>query len=139
MHLIDNRIRLLERHLKMAVLLELAFGGFPPLLPVVADDIRDENLLDLVHGGPAAVAGEDQFHQFQVVGCGELAQGLDIGGLARQNMVLRDGLEGFGSEGQIHRMPRSGLEIYGKTAENRVHRLNFAKPPTPVHTEAVGG
>ena len=52
----DDRFGLLRRHLKVSVLFHLRPGGLPPFLPVRPDDVRYQQLLDLVRGGLAAVA-----------------------------------------------------------------------------------
>ncbi len=64
----------LSGHLEMAVLLQFALGGLPPFLPIVPDDIGHEHLLDLIRGGPAAVAVQDQLDQLQVVHRGHLPE-----------------------------------------------------------------
>ena len=51
LRLIDDGIGLLGRHHEMSVLLHLQLGGFPPLLPIICDDIRHEHLLDLIKRG----------------------------------------------------------------------------------------
>ena len=75
LELVNDRVGFFEGDLEMAVLLEFAFGGFPPFLPVVLDDIGDEDLLDLVHGGAVAEALQDQFDQIQMMQGGHLAEG----------------------------------------------------------------
>ncbi len=130
---------LLERHLEMAVLLQLAPGRLPPFLPVVADDVRHEDLLDLVHGGLAAVAVQHQLDQFQVVRGGHLAQALQVGGFAGEDVVLGDGLERFGGERQVHGVAGLVVEIDREAGEDRVHRLDSSEAPAPVHAEAGVG
>ena len=53
-------------------------AALPPLLPVVADDVGHQHLLDLVGRGLAAVTIEDEADEFEVVRARELAQPLQI-------------------------------------------------------------
>ena len=110
LELVNDRVGFLEGDLEMAVFLEFAFGGFPPFFPVVLDDVRHEDLLDLVHGGVVAEALQDQLDQVQMVQRGHLAQGVQVGNLAGVDMVLGNGLEGFGGEGHVHRVAGLGSE-----------------------------
>ena len=90
----------------MAVLFQFAFGGFPPFFPIIPNDIRHERLLDLVDRGVAAVAVEDEFDQFEMVGRGQLAQAFEIRRFARENMILGNGFERFRGERQVHGVAR---------------------------------
>jgi hypothetical protein len=81
----------------MAVLLHFALGGFPPFLPVVGDDIGHERRLDLIRRRLAAEAVQDQFDQVEVVR-GEMAHGVEVGRLAREDVILRHRLERFGGK-----------------------------------------
>ena len=60
--LIDDGVRLLQRHLKMAIFLQVAPGSLPPFLPIIPDHLRHQHLLDLVHSGLAAEAIKHHAH-----------------------------------------------------------------------------
>ena len=134
----DDRFGLFQRHDEMPVLLHFAPGGFPPLPPVIANDIGHQRLLDLVRRCLAAVAVQHQLDQIQVPR-GHLVQALEVHGLARQDMILGNRLQRFGGERQIHRVSRLARKINGEPREHRVHRLNPAEPPTAVHAKTAGG
>ena len=91
--LINDRLGLFRRHLEMAALLQLALRGFPPLLPVVLDDIGHERLFDLHLRGPAAVAFEHQLHEAEMVLRREFRESARIVRLAGKDVMLRDRLE----------------------------------------------
>src|SRR5437016_3179588 len=99
----------------MAVLLQLALGGFPPLLPIVADHVRHEHLMDLVEGGFAAVALQHELDQVQVVERGKLPQPFEIGKLPREDMVWLDRFEGLRSKTEVHSVPGLRLKINRET------------------------
>ena len=96
--LIHHRLALLERHLEMPVLLQLPLGRFPPFLPIVANHVGHQDLLNLVHRRFAPITVEHQLDQFQVIGRRHLPQSLQIGRLARQHVLLGNGFERFGRE-----------------------------------------
>jgi len=137
--LVNNRLALLQRHQEMPVLLQFPLRCFPPLLPVVADDVRHQHLLNLVRGCLAAVAVQHEFHQFQVVGGRQLAQALQIGRFPREDVFLRDRLERLRRERKIHRMPGLARKIDGEPRKHCVHCLDSSEAPAPVHAESTGG
>ncbi len=136
LRLINDRLGFFQRHDEMAVLFHFAPRGFPPFLPVVADDIGHEHLLNLVRRRPAAVAVQHDLDQIQMMR-GHLAQAVEVGGLARENVVLGNRLERFGGERQIHRVTRLARKINREPREHRVHRLDPAKAPTAVHAKTA--
>ena len=131
--LVNDGVGFFKGNLKVAVLLQLAFGRFPPFFPIILDDVRDKHGLDLVHGGPAAVTFQDEFDEFEMVQGGHLAEAFEIGGLAGENMVLGDGLEGLRGKGEIHSVAGLAREINGEAGKDGVHRGDFPKAPTAVH------
>ena len=60
--------------------------------------------------------------------CGHLLKPLQIGHLAGQNVVSRNGFERLGSEPQIERMARFFDEIDVETAQNRIDCGYAPKP-----------
>ena len=132
----DDRLGLFQRHDEMAVLLHFAPRGFPPFLPIVADDIRHERLLDLVRGRPAAVAVQHQLDQIQMMR-GHLAHVFQVVGLARENVVLGNRLEALGGKAQIHGVPRLAGKINGESRKHRVHRLDASEAPTAMHATSA--
>jgi hypothetical protein len=70
---------------------------------------------------------------------GHLAQTVNIGGLTGEDVVLVDGLERFGGESQIHRVPGLVGEIYREAGEDRVHGLDSTETPTPMHAKSAIG
>ena len=66
-----------------------------------------------------------------------LSQGLEVGGLARQDVIARDRFERFRGKPQIHRMARLVLKINGQPREDRIHRLDLAEAPASMHGEAA--
>ena len=132
----QDRLGLLGRDDEMTVPLHFGARRLPPFLPVLADHIGNERLLDLVHGGPSAEASEDDPDHVQVVERGLLAEAGDIGGLEGQNVVAGDGLQVFGGEAELHRVPWLALEINGQAAEDAVERLDSTESPTLVDAEA---
>ena len=136
LRLINHRLGFFQRHDEMAVLFHFAPGGFPPFLPVVADDIRHEHLLNLVRRRLAAEAVQHDLDQIQMMR-GQLAQTLEVGGLAREDVVLGNRLERFGGERQIHRVTRLARKINREPREHRVHRLDSAEAPAAVRATAA--
>ena len=120
----------------MAVLLHFALGRFPPFFPVIADHVRHERLLDLIHRRLAVKAVQHDFDQVQVMRR-QMADGFQVRRLAGENVVLGDGLERFGRKRQIHRMARLAREINGETRKHRVHGLDLSEPPTAMGTIAA--
>ena len=139
LELVNDGLGFFGGHLEMAVFLEFAFGGFPPFFPVVGDDIGDQDLLDLVHGGAVAEALEDELDQIHMIQGGHFAEDAHIGNLAGVDMVLGNGLEGFGGEGHVHGVAGLGLEINGEAGENQVGRGDFAETPTAMVTKSALG
>ena len=123
----------------MAVLLHLAPGGLPPFLPIVANDIGHEHLLDLFHRGFAAVAVQHQLDQVEVMRRRHLAQRFQVRGFAGEDVVFGNRLERFGGEGQVHRVAGLAVEIDHEAGKDGVHRLDAPKAPAPVHAEAGVG
>jgi len=70
---------------------------------------------------------------------GHLAETFEVGGFAGENVVFGDGFEGFGGEGEIHRMTGATGKINGESGENGVHGFDPTKPPTAVGAEATVG
>ena len=138
LRLINDRLGFFQRHDEMTVLFHFAAGGFPPFLPVVADDIGHEHLLNLVRRRLAAVAVQHHLDQIQMMRR-HLAQALEVRGLARQDVILGNRLERFGGERQIHRVTRLARKINREPREHRVHRLDPAKAPTAVHAKTARG
>jgi hypothetical protein len=135
LRLIDDGIGFLGRHHEVPVLLHLQLGGFPPLLPIICDDIRNEDLLDLIKRGPTAIAVENHFDEIEMMEGGGLLQAFEVNGFARENVILGDRLEGFRREREIHRVAGFAGEINREPGEDRVHRLDAAKTPAAVRTK----
>jgi len=136
LHLINDQLRFFQRHDEVAVLFHLALGGFPPFFPVVADDIGREDLLDLIRRRLAAKTVQNQFDQIQMMR-GHLPHAFEVGGLARENVILWNRLELLRRERQIHRVPRLAGKINREAREHRVHRLDAPEAPAPVHAAAA--
>ena len=66
----------------------------------------------------------------------EMADGIEIGRLARENVILRHGFERFRGETQVHRMSGLARKINREPREHRVHRFDAAKAPAPVRAAA---
>ncbi len=132
----DDRLGLFQGHDEMAVLFHFAPRGFPPLLPVIANHIRHQRVLDLVRRCLAAVAVQHELDQIQVMR-GQLAHVFQVVGFARQNVVLGDGLEALGGEAQIHGVPRLANKINGESRKHRVHRLDASETPAAVHATSA--
>ncbi len=66
----------------------------------------------------------------------EMADGVEVGRLAREDVILRHGLERFGGEAQVHRMTSLARKINREPREHRVHRFDAAKAPAPVRAAA---
>src|SRR5258708_26973973 len=96
-------------------------------------------MLDLVGSSLAAVTGEDQLDQLEMVGRGQLAQAVNLGNFACENMALGNRLKGLGGEGQIHGVACFLLEIYREPSEDGVHGLDPAKAPAFVHAKPTVG
>jgi 16S rRNA (cytosine967-C5)-methyltransferase len=70
---------------------------------------------------------------------GQVAHGINVGGLAREDVILGNGFEQFRREGQIHRVSGLSRKINGEPGKNRVHGFDPAKTPTAVNaTPALG-
>ena len=135
LRLINTGSVFFSRHDEMAVLFHFAPRGFPPFLPVVADDVGHEHVLDLIRRRLAAKAVQNDFDQIQVMRR-QMADGVEVRRLAREDVVFRHRLERFGGEGQIHRMPRLAGKINREPREHRVHRFDAAEAPAPVRAAA---
>ena len=136
LRLINDRLGFFQRHDEVSVLFHFAPGGFPPFLPIIADDIRHEHLLDLVRRRLAAVAVQHELDQIEMMR-GQLAHAFQVVGLARENVVLGNRLEAFDGKAQIHRVSRLAGKINGEPRKHRVHRFDAAEAPTAVHAAAA--
>ena len=136
--LINNQLGFLEGHDEVAVFLHLALGGVPPFFPVVADDIGHEHVMDLVGGGFAAVAVEDELDQVEVMG-GQVAHGFEVRGFLGEDVILGNGLELFGGKRQIHGVAGFAGEINGEAGEDGVHGFDAAEAPTAMNATAAFG
>ena len=134
--LIDDGVGLLKRHLKMAVFLQLAPGGLPPFLPIIANDIGHERVLDLIRRGFAAVAVQHQLDQFQMLRRRHLPQRFQVRGLAGEDVVFGDRLERLGGEGQIHRVAGLVVKVDHEAGKDGIHRLDAPESPAPMHAKA---
>ena len=105
----------------MAILFELPFGRLPPFLPIIADDVWHQRLLDLIDGRFAAKAVEDDFNQLQMVRCRQLPQSLKIGRFSGQNVIAWNRPERFGRKRKIHRMAGLVLKIDRKSRKHRIY------------------
>ncbi len=123
----------------MAVLLQLTPGGLPPFLPILANNIRHEHMVDLFSRRFAAVAVQHQLDQLQMLRRGHLPQRLQVRSLAREDVVFGNGLEGFGGKSQIHRVAGLVLEVDHEAGKDGIDRLDASKTPAPVHAKAGGG
>jgi len=74
-----------------------------------------------------------------MIGSRQLAQALEIGSFAGQDMFFCNRLEGLGCKGQVHRVPGFVLEIDSESREDRIDRLDPPKSPTPVHAKPAVG
>src|SRR5262249_49647456 len=106
-----------------------------PFLPVIANDVRNEGLLDLVGSSLAAVAVEDQLYELEMVGGCHLSQVFKVGSLSGKDVVPGNRLQRFGGERQVHRVTGLAAEINGKARKNRIHRTDPAKAPAAMHAE----
>ena len=116
---------------------QLAFDAFPPLLPVIRDDVRNQDLLDLVDGGRSAEALEHQLDQLMMLERRHLAQPRQIRRLSREDVVDRNRLECFHAERQVHRMPRPRRKIDQEPGEYGVDRGDFSESPAAMGAEAA--
>jgi hypothetical protein len=123
----------------MAILLQFALGGFPPFFPIIANDVRDQDLLNLIHRSFSAVTVEDEFDKFEMVGGRHLTEIFEIGSFAGENVVFGDGLERFCRECQVHGMAWLVGEIDGESGENGVDSFDAAKSPASMHAKAASG
>ena len=137
--LIDDRVGLLQRHLKMAVLLQFAPGGLPPFLPIIANDIGHERVLDLIRRGFPAVAVQHQLHQIEMLRRRHLPQPFQVRGLAGKDVVFGNWPERLGGEGQVHRVAGLAVEVDHEAGKDGVHGLDAPKAPAPVHAKAGVG
>src|SRR3954454_9509291 len=104
----------------MSVLLQLALGHFPPLLPIIPNHIWDEHLLDLVYRRTAAIALQDELDQLQMMHLRHLSQGVQVRRLARQDVGRADGLQRLSRKAQI---PRVSLLVLAMDDESRRNRI----------------
>ena len=121
----------------MAALLQLTLCGFPPLFPIVLDDIGHERLFDLHLRGPAAIAFEHQLHEAEMILRREFGEAAWIVGLAGEDVVLRDRLERLGGETQRHRVTGLAGKIYGELRKHRIHGLDLSEAPALVRAVAA--
>jgi transcription termination factor NusB len=70
---------------------------------------------------------------------GEVAHGIQIIRLARENVILRNRLEIFRGERQVHRVARFARKINREPREHRVHRLDAPEAPTAMRAAAAFG
>jgi hypothetical protein len=115
----------------MAVAFHLGAGGFPPLLPVLGDDIRQQRL-DLVDRGAAVQGAENHLDHIEVMERGLTLESVEIEMLADEDVLATDGFEGFGREDQIHGMVGLGRKINVEPAEDAIEGGDAAKAPALV-------
>jgi len=96
-----------------------------------------KNLLNLFCCGFSTEAVQDELHQFEVIGRGHLAEGFQIGGLPREDMVFGDGLERLGGKRQIHGVAGLVRKIDREAGEYGIDGLDLSEPPASVHAESA--
>jgi hypothetical protein len=135
LRLVDDLLGLFAGHNEMAVLLHFPPGHFPPFLPVVADHVRHQALLDLVRRGLAAKTVQHDLDQFNVVRR-QVADAFRVRCLAGEDVVLGNWPERFGGKGEVHRMAGLAVKVDGELRKNRVHCLDSSEAPAPMDAAA---
>jgi hypothetical protein len=135
--LINDGLGFFRGDLEMAVALHFLFSDFPPLFPILGDDVGHEELLDLIDRGLAGVALEDEFDQIEVMERGHFTELGKFGELARHDVVGRNALEGIGGEGEVHGVTRAILEIDDDFGKEPIPGGDFAHTPTAMKNKSV--